>query len=471
MSSFLDSFNDDHYSNTKKGKIKKKTPKHSGEDAITASSDNEIIDSNNEVIVPDNSESYLPNESIDIKYKDDDIENDTDNSMSAMPPKNNQVRVDPNFQKAAKYKRYRIIGGVTIALLLFIVAIIFSRLVTVPNFIGKNVSDVKKWAAENNINVDSVTEFSLDQQKDFVIKQKVDEGAKVFTGSVFSITVSLGVDPDELIELPDFKTMTFSETQEYIEKYKLSNIVLSKNYSSKIDSGKFISLKFEDDMVDITNYRRKDKLEISYSKGVKPIVKDIKVPDFLGMSVIEANQWASKNKVDVTYIEGGSNLFAAGLIYEQDTSVGTLISNKETIQLSLSKGTPVIVPNYYGYTTENAAQAEPAISINVRTAFSSSVSFGNLISQSSPAGSYLYGEGSSITLVFSEGPPFIGPLKGKNQKEVEEYFAELNQKGANVRYNMVPRKDDSAERNTVVGASVENDYVGFGQTVKIYIAE
>jgi serine/threonine-protein kinase len=84
--------------------------------------------------------------------------------------------------------------------------------IPMPDFVGQPVSTVSTWAKQNQMESGVVAmapaEYSMEYDKDIVIRQSVNPGRKVKTNTPITITVSNGPDPDEEIEFPNIYFMT-----------------------------------------------------------------------------------------------------------------------------------------------------------------------------------------------------------------------------------------------------------------------
>ncbi|MCU7700892.1 hypothetical protein OM428_03755 [Enterococcus gallinarum] len=102
-----------------------------------------------------------------------------------------------------------------------------------------------------------------------------------------TVKASLGPDPEEMIELPDFSSLTTEAAKEWIEKQKAENISLIEQYDDKVEAGVFIKQEAANKEQDLKAYKRKDRLSIYYSKGKEVFEKNIEVTDFTGKTKVK----------------------------------------------------------------------------------------------------------------------------------------------------------------------------------------
>ena len=131
------------------------------------------------------------------------------------------------FQRVEKPKRSLSKKGIAIILiaLLLLAGLLYWLLwapkITMPNFVGKNISDVSSWARQNKMETTAIAtkeEYNFDYEANIVIEQSVPEGKKIKPSTPITITVSMGADPKEEITFPsDFRSMTKDEIEDWIQ--------------------------------------------------------------------------------------------------------------------------------------------------------------------------------------------------------------------------------------------------------------
>lgn len=371
-----------------------------------------------------------------------------------------EVEIDPEYKKKQRNKKI-IIGISSIAVVAIGYTIYYQMTrVKMPNFVDKPITDVRKWATDNRMELDLKEAYSLKNESSSIIKQDAKHGKKVKKGSTLAFTVSEGADPEEIIALPDFKDMSESQVNEFIEKNKAENLNIINEYSDKIEKGKFIRLEFGNKDVTADNYRRRDNLNVYFSKGVEVFEKNIPVPDFTGKTKAEVDEWANKSGVVIAYEEVDSDKVEEGKIIGQSIEKNQKIAKKDKLTIKISLGKAIIVPYFGDYTAETSVNAAEGLEIRVQQVFSDTVPYGQLISQSIESGTKLTGKDQkSIKVVYSYGQPYIksyfGQLEGDLPKLIYDDF---NSKGANITYD-VYYVDSDAEKGQVVKMSVYNQYI------------
>lgn len=193
-----------------------------------------------------------------------------------------EVSIDPEYQK--KQRNKKIIMGVSGIVILIIGYTLYYQMthVKMPDFADKSIIDVKKWANDNRMELEVKQGYSLKEEANVVMKQDVNSGKNVKKGQVIKFTISEGPNPEEVIKLPDFKKLSQEEANQFVTKNKAENLNILTEYSDKIEKGKFTKVEFSDKEVTADTYKRRDSVNLYYSKGKETFEKNITVPDFTG---------------------------------------------------------------------------------------------------------------------------------------------------------------------------------------------
>lgn len=382
------------------------------------------------------------------------------------------VEIDKAFELKQKRKKIMLI---VLSLLVGIVSLatfLFFNTTAVPSFVGKKQADIELWAKENNITLQLDKVYNKEKDVDQVITQESQTGNYIFKGSTLKFTISKGADPSEYVVIPDFKAMSQRELEEWISREKLTNTKVDAIYDPVIPANTFIEARFDDKLVTNETFKRKDSLLLVISKGSKPIEKNISVPDFTNKSKEEVMTWSKTNQVEVQFKESADDKIMEGNVVLQSVPASEKISTADKIVITLSQGKGIKVPDFGNITKVSAPTVEPELQVTVKEVYAN-VGYGKFISQNVAPGSVLTGGNKKVEVVYSIGKPFVDHLVGKNLKELEQYFSEMNEKKANISYKIVyePADDVSIVKGTVIRSSVSNEYLGFGGSVTVVIAK
>lgn len=381
-----------------------------------------------------------------------------------------EIVIDTNYNKN-KTIRYVVVGVVIliVCIMLFITFQIINS-VKVLNFIDKDISEAKTWSLKNKIELDIQYVYDTKKPINAIISQDLEQNTTIQKGNILTVIVSKGPDPDERIQIPDFSSMTTSDVRNWIEENKIYNTSVIQEYDDKVEVNKYIRKEYRDVAADDNNFKRKDYLLIYMSKGKELVQKNITVPDFLNKSKAEVETWANTNSIKIVFTESTSNTVAEGMVISQDIIKDTLIAKNDTLQIKVSLGKSIKVPDFTNITKDSAASIEPELSVKVSTKYSDTIPYGKLISQSVKANTYLTGKNKDVAVIYSDGKPFIDNLVGRLEKDIAQYFYDFNQKGANITYN-VKYIDSSKDKGSVVWMSTYNEFVPLTINIEIHVSK
>ena len=370
--------------------------------------------------------------------------------------------------KQKKQKVWYVLGSI-LAVGLIALIILFISIVKVPNLVDVDLNQAKAWATNNNINLIIKQEFSLEKDENIILNQEKTKGTYLFKGGTFELVISKGANPDEKIKVPNILYMSIADLNDWVSKNKLSNVELQMAFSDSKSKDKVISYKFMDDFVNASNFTRKDGLIIKISKGKASLSKSIVVPDFKSSDLYAVKDWAEENGVFIYYAYTTHPKKAKDMIIKQSIKENTKISKEQAITVTVSLGKSVKVPDFSKMSIEQA-KSYTALKLNIKAVYSYAKEYGALISQSVKEGTYVTSS-KTLTIIYSEGKPFIMSLKGASKKDVEKYFYDLNLKGAKLKYMFAREtKDVKSEKNLVTRSSIQNDYASsYNQTIIVYL--
>ena len=382
------------------------------------------------------------------------------------------IEIDPSYKKQKRKKRRWVILGAIAAVLALGVFYYQQTHVKVPNFIGKNLSDLQVWASENKIKTKIKESYDLAKDANTILAQKQKSGSRIKKGGILNVTNSLGADPKEKIPLPDFMQMNKQQVERWIKEKKADNLSLIEEYSDTIEKGRPIRFEIANAEVTPENYRRKDSAKVYFSKGKQTYQKDIKVPNFLRKPRSEVETWAKNNEINMTYEEKTSNDIPVDSIMEQSIAKDEKIAKKEKMKVTVSLGKGYVVPNFSEYNLDDASSALEGVQIQAKGIYTENLPYGQLVSQSEEAGKVLSAKDNlTIKVLYSLGQPYMKDLRGTMvEGGLQKYFHdEFQSKGANINY-VIRRVDSDQPKGTVVGMSHFSDYVPLNLTVSIDIS-
>lgn len=383
------------------------------------------------------------------------------------------METDPSYQK--KRRRKFLFWGLSAFIVVLFVWFGYYQLthVKVPNFEGKELAQVRQWTDEHKVSLKVKQVYHFDKAPNIIIRQAI-KNQKIKKGSQLQVEASLGPDPNEPLQLPDFQNMKVEAAKRWLKDQKAENLTLLEEYSETVPAGSFLKFEITSKDVKKEDYQRQHKAKLYYSKGKEVFEKDITMPDLTGKAKEEAQEWAKKNDVTLKMEETDSEQVELGKVISQSVTKETKIAKKDTVTITVSTGKAVIVPDFSQFTSEEAAAQGSDLQIQVKQVFHETVPYGRFISQTIASGQKYTDkeEKPTIQVYYSLGRPYIkdlreNTLEGDLQKV---FFEEYQSKGANITYQ-VYYVDSASAKGTVVNMSVYNEFVPLNFVVKISISK
>ncbi|MCL2384129.1 MAG: PASTA domain-containing protein [Oscillospiraceae bacterium] len=394
---------------------------------------------------------------------------ETASSGSGISGSYHETDVDQTFHKR-KVIRYVIIAAtVIIVTLIVFIGMWLNNRVAVRDFVGTSIEEVRTWALQNRIELDIRQEFSLEEDENIIIAQDIEPNSRMSRGSILTITVSRGADPEELVVIPDFEEMTYAQIRAWIGNYRLLNTTIQFEFNAEIERNEFIRAEFRDTAVEADNFRRRDRLVIYVSRGEEVAERNITVPDFVGTSRSEVESWANERGVIIAVQEAGSQTIMAEHVISQSIPAGERVARGDTVTIVVSLGRGVTIPNFNNITRDEATMAGGGeLAVTVRIRYHDTIPYGRLISQSVASGTVLFRD-AAVEVIYSAGRPHIGALVGRSESEIPAYFFAFTAKGANITYEVHYVYSDTP-RGEIIYANIERTFVAINTHVWITVS-
>ncbi|WP_339183811.1 PASTA domain-containing protein [Oceanobacillus sp. FSL W7-1293] len=464
MSDFLSKFNKDKYDDLVNEK----------EDKEIKSSDNKKEQKQEEKVPQQKHEeqaSAVEKEEPVHKHASPPASSSLSSRSSRYQEAEEEVEIDLDYRRKKKRRMWLLISGAVVACILIFFIYYLLVHVKIENFVGQPVADVRAWAEENDVEIELEQEHSMEHDANHVISQSVSEGDKIKKGKTLQLISSLGADPEEVIPLVDFSEMSQEEAQIWIEENKAENLQLVTEYSDDIEAGGFLQFSIKDSSIDESEYKRKDSAAVYYSRGEEVFEKNITIPDFTGVAKEEVEKWAETNEIEMSYEESDSDSVEEGTIISQSEPADEKIAKRDEMEVVVSAGKAVVVPNFGGVTAEEAAMNYPDLNVTVKHAFHADVAYGTLISQSVEADTKLTNkDDKDVTVTYSQGRPYLHDFRGQTEGDLPRlFYEEYQSKGADINY-IVKYVDSSEVKGTVVDMGVFNEFIPMTYTVEVRIS-
>lgn len=353
---------------------------------------------------------------------------------------------DPNYKNQQRTKWILIIVSGFILLALSVFGYFWMNRVRVIDFVNQPISDLQTWAARNDLIVQVEEIYSLEVSDNTIIEMTPVAGATISKGDVITVVVSMGADPDELIEVPDFTGSTYMDIQMWMDEVQATNMRISYEYSDTIASETYIRINFSNTNTTNSSYRRKDYAIIYISRGPQVYEKNIEVQDWVSTltPLSTAQTWATSKEIKLT-VNYVYSALAPETIVSQSVAAKTMLAKNDTITLTVSKGLSVNVPDFKDKNMTDAttmvAELDLLENVNVDLIqmYNNTNAYGSYIWQDKDAGTRI---DASVTkpfemrVYYSLGKPFINTQVGSLESVLTSYFYNLNLNSADLTYSV-----------------------------------
>ena len=348
----------------------------------------------------------------------------------------------------------KLIGGILAFIILVLIGVYFLFLapkIEMQDFVGKKVDEFYSWASQYQIDKKGIAinhEYNFEYEKDYIISQSVSAGKKIKKESKLTIVLSDGPNPDEKVNFPDIKNMTYDEIKSWIDTNKLLKTKVTTEYSTTVAENSVIS--FDLKSVNENNFTRGTTLNIVVSKGVAP-AGQVTVEDFTGKTFDEMKIWANSKKVVLEREDSYSDTIAIDKVISQSIKSGEAMKTGEKIVAVVSKGKAVKIPNLVGYTKTMletwVSTPDNKVTV-VKKEVYNEAPYGNVIAQSIAAGSFV-DQGSVLELTISLYRPVLQTSSrawlGEDYMKLIAWVDDANYKGANIAAGAWAPKETSDE--------------------------
>lgn len=251
----------------------------------------------------------------------------------------------------------------------------------------KSLFEAKLWLEQNSINYNLEYDFN-EIDKNFVINQSIETGTILDETSTITLTISKG----QSIKVPDLKEMTTEEIMKWITDNKLG-IIYKEEYNKDIELGKIINVNYEKDEI----IEEGTEIVITTSKGSLKMIKFTTLFDF--------KDWANKNNVKYEVEYSFSDKVTKGNLIKSSHEENAIISDNDTVTLTLSNGKAVSVPNFKGMTKTEITKKCQSIGLTCQFkdyGYTTSTKANVAVTQSVNAGKEVV-SGSYVTISLSKG--------------------------------------------------------------------
>ncbi len=302
-------------------------------------------------------------------------------------------------EKGGKKKVGLIVGLIAAIAVIAIAALAFSGAFAsgdpVPDVKGKTLEEATSIIEKagfavgttNSVHDDSVAAGS-------VVSQDPTAGTKKPAGTKINLNISQGT---EQVTVPDITGKTPDEAQQLADKAGLTLKAGTPVYDDKVEKGKIST----QDLKAGDKAAKGSVITYALSLGSEKVA----VPDVTGKSESDARAALKNAGFEVSVSQESSSKVEKGYVIRQSPSSSESADKGATVSITVSSGSKTTsVPNVVGKSEGSAQTTLSNAGFNVSTEYtsSSSVSKGNVISQTPESGTSLE-PGKTVHLVISTG--------------------------------------------------------------------
>ncbi len=242
----------------------------------------------------------------------------------------------------------------------------------------------------NYFTYEIVEEYDSVIEKGCVISQSIEGGVELDKGTLISLVISKGRDPEETYEfdgdyMQELTGLSLLEAKEICEEYGIRLVVTEYEYSNEYDSMCVLS-----QMVETGDYIQNDiVIEITMSKGELVY----KVPSILYLTEEEAIERLTNRQLEYLIIYAENENIAEGSVASQSIVAGTVIEPDAVIEVVISTGPPRFdMVNVVGKPEGEAIATLQELGLIVTTDYSydENVEDGSVITQSAEPGTKVH---------------------------------------------------------------------------------
>ena len=338
--------------------------------------------------------------------------------------------------------------------------IVNSPISTMPDFQGKMVTDVIKWANKNHISIHQEYEYSdmVDEYK--VISQNVKYGTTLNKIDEVTISISEGANPSKEIMVPDMVSWDSERVLLFVRENYLSNVVVEfvesdKSKDTVIEQNTSGSLK------------RDDELKLTFSYGEELGFDEVKLIDFTNKSKFEVEFYMKQHQLRYEFLDDFSSKIKKGYAFKQNIKSGENVSiDDERVIITISKGPEIKVPDLLKLDVSKLTEwaIKNKLKLNFTDGYDDSIKENGIISANYKDGDIIE-QGTIIKVVLSRGS-----LKMKSFKSLNDFYTWANK--YNIKYEEEHEFSDTIPSGEVISYSYKKgDVIKNNDIIKVIISD
>ena len=303
------------------------------------------------------------------------------------------------------------------------------RSVSMPFVVGFDKDTAIKNLEDMELSYEIIEDYDSVFPEGYICAQSIAGGTETSIGTVVTLTVSLGRDPDvdysfDEDVMPDIVGISLDEAKKLCEKQGIILIVSEYQYNADYDAMYVLAQGVKEGEA----IQKDATVEIVLSKGKQSYI----VPDVVYFEEEEAINIVKERGLDcdITYKEDEN--VAEGCVVSQSVAAGTQAKAGDVISLVVSSGPPKFdMIDVVGEQHKDAEEKlhELGLVVTVDYIYDENYELGTVIKQSEEKGAKVYkGYEITITVVSDEALINVPDVVGKDFDEATEMITSANLK-------------------------------------------
>lgn len=374
-----------------------------------------------------------------------------------------------HFEKVKKSRLKLYFVGLLLIISVIGAFFVLNQPVVMIDMAGMNENDAMLWANKNDVQLIVVDVYSETEKSGIVVSQSVPSQTKLNKSDVVELTVSLGIDPDKVISLPQFDNLwTKSAIIAWIEENHISNYQFVSFVDEETIENTLLNFSTESESLDTI---KRSEL-IVFNIATQPLAVVITMSDLLNLSQSQAENWALTNGVEAVIKTAFSSTVDKGKVISQDILVGTSIESGSTVALVISKGPAIKVADFQTLSAAEAKQwaSQNNIQLVTDTKLHLTIPASKLISQSLVVGSWVE-TGTKIQLVYSLGNKLsIADYVNQPISQLESFVTGQNELGAKLKLTVTYQYSNVTSINRIVYIEHRDTKISMDSDIEVIVS-
>jgi len=329
-----------------------------------------------------------------------------------------------------------------------------------PNFSGKSITEVMKWANANKMVINQEYEYSDMIDEYSVISQSIPAGDKITKDNEVTVSVSEGPNPSKEIMVPNMISWDTERVIKFIKANYLSNVEVEFVQSDKA----------KDTVIEQSasgSLKRDDSLKLTFSYGEELESQEVVLIDFTNKSKFEVEFYMKQHQLKYSFVEEFEADIRRGYAFSQNVKAGdTAKINDTEVIVTISKGPEIKVPDFTKYSMEEASlwAIKNKVKMNFTNQYDDTIVENHIISANYEEGEIIE-QGSVVKLVISRGH-----LKMRKFSSLDEFYVWADQ--YSIDYEETHEFSDSVAAGEVISYSYkEGEIIKNKDTIVIKISD